>query len=92
MDLKYNLAQTWLLRDRSPLPVTTLEVIKDFPEFVTVASSKHLECYIFFLISFSHARKGGMSARCVLLYVFDSLRKKCFLLNEKSIIPSALDK
>lgn len=50
MDLKYNLAQTWLLRDRSPLPVTTLEVIKDFPEFVSVASSEHLERSI--LISF----------------------------------------
>lgn len=58
MDLKYNLAQTWLLRDRSPLPVTTLEVIKDFPEFVTVASSEHLERSVFifyFLITFSHA-------------------------------------
>lgn len=49
MDLKYNLAQTWLLRDRSPLPVTTLEVIKDFPEFVTVASSEHLEPSILIL-------------------------------------------
>lgn len=33
MDLKYNLALAWLLRDRSPLPITTLEVIKDSPEF-----------------------------------------------------------
>lgn len=48
MDLKYNLALAWLLRDRSPLPITTLEVIKDSPEFVTLASSEHLECSIFF--------------------------------------------
>lgn len=43
MDLKYNLALAWLLRDRSPLPITTLEVIKDSPEFVTLASSVHLQ-------------------------------------------------
>lgn len=74
MDLKYNLAQTWLLRDRSPLPVTTLEVIKDFPEFVTVASSKRLECYIFILYfsSVFHMHQRGMSARRVLPYSFDS--------------------
>lgn len=48
MDLKYNLALAWLLRDRSPLPITTLEVIKDSPEFVTLASSEHLECLIFY--------------------------------------------
>lgn len=47
MDLKYNLAQAWLLRDRSPLPITTLEVIKDSLEFVTLASSKHLERLVF---------------------------------------------
>lgn len=49
MGLKYNLAGAWLLRDRSPLPITTLEVIKDSPEFVTLASSKNLERSIFFL-------------------------------------------
>lgn len=49
MDLKYNLARAWLLRDRSPLPITTLEVIKDSPEFVTLASSEHLERSIFYL-------------------------------------------
>lgn len=48
MDLKYNLALAWLLRDRSPLPITTLEVIKDSPEFVTLASSEHLEHSVFF--------------------------------------------
>ncbi len=48
MDLKYNLALAWLLRDRSPLPITTLEVIKDSPEFVTLASSEHLERSVFF--------------------------------------------
>lgn len=48
MDLKYNLALAWLLRDRSPLPITTLEVIKDSLEFVTLASSMHLERSIFF--------------------------------------------
>lgn len=72
MDLKYNLAQTWLLRDRSPLPVTTLEVIKDFPEFVTVASSKHLECYIFilfFLISFHLHERGHVCTACVAIYL-----------------------
>lgn len=42
MDLKYHLARAWLLRDRSPLPITTLEVIKDFSEFVTLASSELL--------------------------------------------------
>lgn len=47
MDLKYNLALPWLLRDRSPLPITTLEVIKDSPEFVTSASSEHLQRSIF---------------------------------------------
>lgn len=55
MDLKYNLAQTWLLRDRSPLPITTLEVIKDSPEFVTSAFSEHLERSIFFKLYFSDA-------------------------------------
>lgn len=47
MDLKYNLALAWLLRDRSPLPITTLEVIKDSPEFVTSASCEHLQRSIF---------------------------------------------
>lgn len=41
MDLKYNLARARLLRDRSPLPITTLEVIKDSSEFVNLASSEH---------------------------------------------------
>lgn len=50
MGLKYNLAGAWLLRDRSPLPITTLEVIKDSPEFVTLASSKNLERSIFFYL------------------------------------------
>lgn len=57
MDLKYNLALAWLLRDRSPLPITTLEVIKDSPEFVTLASSEHLEHSGFFL-PISDAFKG----------------------------------
>lgn len=48
MDLKYNLALAWLLGDRSPLPITTLEVIKDSLEFVTLASSMQLEYSIFF--------------------------------------------
>lgn len=52
MDLKYNLAWAWLLRDRSPLPITTLEVIKDSPEFVTLATSEHLERSIFYLFFF----------------------------------------
>lgn len=52
MDLKHNLARAWLLRDRSPLPITTLEVIKDSPEFVTLASSEHLERSIFYLFFF----------------------------------------
>lgn len=46
MDLKYNLALALLLGDRSPLPITTLEVIKDSPEFVTLASSLHVKCSI----------------------------------------------
>lgn len=50
MDLKYNLAQTRLLRDRSPLPITTLEVIKDSPEFVTLASSEHLQPSVVFYL------------------------------------------
>lgn len=81
MDLKYNLAQTWLLRDRSPLPVTTLEVIKDFPEFVTVASSEHLErsiLILFFFNQFFTCMKGGMSARNALPYILDSVRKTVF--------------
>lgn len=60
MDLKYNLALAWLLRDRSPLPITTLGVIKDSPEFVTLASSKHLECSSFFI---SDAFKGHVMHR-----------------------------
>lgn len=48
MDLKYNLALAWLLRDRSPLPITTLEVIKDSSEFVTMASSEHFQFPFFF--------------------------------------------
>lgn len=60
MDLKYNLALAWLLRDRSPLPITTLEVIKDSPEFVTLASSEHLECSTF---SISNAFKGHVMYR-----------------------------
>lgn len=64
MDLKYNLAQTWLLRDRSPLPVTTLEVIKDFPEFVSLASSEHLERSSFFKSVFHmHYREYVFTAR-----------------------------
>lgn len=66
MDLKYNLPETWLLRDRSPLPVTTLEVIKDFPEFVTAAFSRNLECYtlsLFFSNQFFTRVRGG--AACV---------------------------
>lgn len=61
MDLKYNLALPWLLRDRSPLPVTTLEVIKDSPEFVTLASSEHLEWSFF--SPFSDAFKGHVMYR-----------------------------
>ena len=61
MDLKYNLALAWLLRDRSPLPITTLEVIKDSPEFVTLASSRHLECTFPFPIS--DAFKGHIMYR-----------------------------
>lgn len=49
MDLKYNLALAWLLGDRSPLPITTLEVIKDSSEFVTLASSLLEKCSIFFV-------------------------------------------
>lgn len=68
MDLKYNLAQTWLLRDRSPLPITTLEVIKDSPEFVTLASSEHFERSIFFLTLFFRCMKR---ARYVWTYILD---------------------
>lgn len=46
MDLKYNLPLALLHGDRSPLPITTLEVIKDSPEFVTLASSLHVKCSI----------------------------------------------
>lgn len=70
MDLKHNLARAWLLRDRSPLPITTLEVIKDSPEFVTLASSEHLERSIFYLFFFSHS--GCMKrARYVQTYIMD---------------------
>lgn len=48
MDLKYNLAQAWLLRDRSPLPITKFEVIKDSLESVTLASSEHFNAFYFF--------------------------------------------
>lgn len=69
MDLKYNLARAWLLRDRSPLPITTLEVIKDSPEFVTLASSEHLERSIFYLFFFHF---GCMKrARYVQTYIMD---------------------
>lgn len=50
MDLKYNLARARLLRDRSPLPITTLEVIKDSSEFVNLASSEHHGRVLFFLL------------------------------------------
>lgn len=68
MDLKYNLTRAWLLRDRSPLPVTTLELIKDSPEFVTLASSEHLEMlyFFFFLLPLpSHTHSKGTA--CVRL-------------------------
>lgn len=35
--------------------------------------------------------KGGMSARRVLPYIFDALRKPFFIFSEQPIIPSALD-
>lgn len=63
MDLKYNLALAWLLRDRSPLPITTLEVIKDSPEFVTLASSEHLECSLSFFFFILDAFKGHVLYR-----------------------------
>lgn len=76
MDLKYNLAQTWLLRDRSPLPITTLEVIKDSPEFVTLASSEHLERSIFFLNSiFQMHAKGTLCMDIHLGFNLDLLEK-----------------
>lgn len=85
MDLKYNLAQTWLLRDRSPLPITTLEVIKDSPEFVTLASSEHLERSIFFLNSIFRCMKR---ARYVWTYILDLIeiywkRRAAFFLSER---------
>lgn len=46
MDLKYNLAWAWLLRDRLPLPVTTLEAFKDSSESVT--SSMHVTSHALF--------------------------------------------
>lgn len=91
MDLKYNLAQAWLLRDRSPLPVTTLEVIKDFPEFVAVASSEHLErsiLILFFFNQFFTCMKGGTSALpCYLGFS----GKNSFLFGEKPFTSSGLD-
>lgn len=58
MDLKYNLAQVWPLRDRSPVPITALEVIKDSSEFVTLASSVLLEHAIIFCVPFKMHEKG----------------------------------
>lgn len=75
MDLKYNLAQTWLLRDRSPLPITTLEVIKDSPEFVTLASSEHLERSIFFNSVFQMHEKGTLCMDIHLGFNLDLLEK-----------------
>lgn len=48
MDLKYNLAGVWPLRDRSQLPITALQVIKDSSEFVILSSIVLVEHSLFF--------------------------------------------
>lgn len=88
MDLKYNLALPWLLRDRSPLPVTTLEVIKDSPEFVTLASSEHLE-WSFFPPSWMHL-KGTLCTginHLKLIYCERHLPSQClfFVANDREV-------
>lgn len=67
MDLEYNLAQVWSLRDRSPVPITALEVIKDSSEFETLASSVLLEHSLFFVFH-SRCMKRTYSGICFFLF------------------------
>lgn len=55
MDLKSNFAGVWPLRDKLPLPITALEVIKDSTKFLTLASSVLLAHALFFKFSIPDA-------------------------------------
>lgn len=76
MDLKYNLAWAWLLRDRSTLPVTTLEAIKDSSETVTPVCSHSL----FSSVPFQMDEKGH-----VLSWILNILFAICFFLENYCI-------